>query len=297
MSKMKEHKVGIKQRTAALSIMSNITLIIMKAIAGFFSGSVSIISEAIHSTLDLLAAVIAFFAVRVSDKPADKEHPFGHGKYENISGVVEALLIFGAAIWIIYEAVIKLVSSETVLEHEKLDIGIIVMLVSGLVNFFVSRRLYKVARQTGSVALEADALHLRTDIYTSVGVGLGLLAIKLTGYYFLDPAIALLVAGFITIEAYGLLKKAFNPLLDSSISDDELAELVTFIEKNIDYPYSFADLRTRKSGATNIIQFKIIAEHQTMLIDAVIERKILNDKIMKQFPNSELIIILDVIDE
>jgi len=297
MSKKKEQKAGIKQRTAALSIMSNVALIIMKAIAGFFSGSVSIISEAIHSTLDLLAAVIAFFAVRVSDKPADKEHPFGHGKYENISGVVEALLIFAAAIWIIYEAVVKLVSSETILEHEKLDIGIVVMLVSGLVNFFVSRRLYKVARQTGSVALEADALHLKTDIYTSVGVGLGLLAIKLTGFYFLDPAIALLVAGFITIEAFGLLKKAFNPLLDSSISDDELAELVAFIENNIDYPYSYSDLRTRKSGATNIIQFKIIAEHQTMLIDAVIERKILNDKIMKQFPNSELIIILDVIDE
>jgi len=297
MSKIKKHRAGIKQRTAALSIMSNVSLIIMKAIAGFFSGSVSIISEAIHSTLDLLAAVIAFFAVRVSDKPADKEHPFGHGKYENISGVVEALLIFAAAIWIIYEAIAKLVSSETILEHEKLDIGIAVMLVSGLVNFFVSRRLYKVAKQTGSVALEADALHLKTDIYTSVGVGLGLLAIKLTGYYFLDPAIALLVAGFITVEAFSLLKKAFNPLLDSSISDDELAQLVAFIEKNIDYPYSFADLRTRKSGATNIIQFKIIAEHQTMLIDAVIERKILNDKIMKQFPNSELIIILDVIDE
>jgi len=297
MSKMKEHRAGIKQRTAALSIMSNVTLIIMKAIAGFFSGSVSIISEAIHSTLDLLAAVIAFFAVRVSDKPADKEHPFGHGKYENISGVVEALLIFAAAIWIIYEAIVKLVSSETILEHEKLDIGIVVMLLSGVVNFFVSRRLYKVARQTGSVALEADALHLKTDIYTSVGVGLGLLAIKLTGFYFLDPLIALLVAGFITIEAYGLLKKAFNPLLDSSIDDKELAELVTFIESNIDYPYSYSDLRTRKSGATNIIQFKIIAEHQTMLIDAVIERKILNDKIMKQFPNSELIIILDVIDE
>ena len=294
---MKEHRAGIKQRTAALSIMSNVTLIIMKAIAGFFSGSVSIISEAIHSTLDLLAAVIAFFAVRVSDKPADKEHPFGHGKYENISGVVEALLIFAAAIWIIYEAIVKLVSSETILEHEKLDIGIVVMLLSGVVNFFVSRRLYKVARQTGSVALEADALHLKTDIYTSVGVGLGLLAIKLTGFYFLDPLIALLVAGFITIEAYGLLKKAFNPLLDSSIDDKELAELVTFIESNIDYPYSYSDLRTRKSGATNIIQFKIIAEHQTMLIDAVIERKILNDKIMKQFPNSELIIILDVIDE
>ena len=294
MSRMKEHRAGIKQRTAALSIISNVTLIIMKAIAGFFSGSVSIISEAIHSTLDLLAAVIAFFAVRISDKPADKEHPFGHGKYENVSGVIEALLIFGAAIWIIYEAIKKLVHSESILEHSSLNIGIAVMLISGIVNFFVSRRLYKVAKMTNSVALEADALHLKADIYTSVGVGLGLLAIKLTGFYFLDPAIALLVAGFITIEAYGLLKKAFNPLLDSSIDEKELLDIIEFLEKNIDYPYTYSDLRTRKSGATNIIQFKILAEHQTMLIDAVMERKELNDKIMKRFPNSELIIILDV---
>jgi len=294
---MSNNKSNIKQRTAALSIFSNVVLIIMKSIAGFYSGSVSIISEAIHSTLDLLAAVIAFFAVRISDKPADKEHPFGHGKYENISGVIEALLIFVAAIWIIYEAIMKLLHSESILEHSTLDIGIAVMLLSGIVNFFVSRRLYKVARETGSVALEADALHLKADIYTSVGVGIGLLAIKLTGYYFLDPAIALLVAGFITIEAYGLLKKAFNPLLDSSISDSELEKLVLFIEESIEYPYSYSDLRTRKSGATNIIQFKIIAEHQTMLIDAVIARKILNDKIMDEFPNSELIIILDVIDD
>ncbi len=297
MNKIEEYSQGIKQRTASLSIISNLSLIIMKAIAGFYSGSVSIISEAIHSTLDLLAAIIAYFAVRISDKPADKEHPFGHGKYENISGVIEALLIFIAAIWIIYEAVNKLLHNENVLHNTSLNIGIIVMLVSGLVNVFVSMRLYKVARITNSVALEADALHLKTDIYTSVGVGLGLLAIKLTGYYFLDPLIALLVAAFITKEAYGLLKKAFNPLLDSSINDSELAELVTFIENNVEYPYSYADLRTRKSGATNIIQFKLIAEHQTMLIDAVIERKILNDKIMNQFKNSELIIILDVIDE
>jgi len=294
MSNMKQHRQGIKQRTAAISIVSNVLLIIMKTIAGFYSGSVSIISEAIHSTLDLLAAVIAFFAVRISDKPADKEHPFGHGKYENVSGVIEALLIFGAAVWIIYEAVKKLMHSETILEHSSLNIGIAVMLISGIVNFFVSRRLYKVARMTSSVALEADALHLKADIYTSIGVGLGLLAIKLTGFYFLDPAIALLVAGFITIEAYGLLKKAFNPLLDSSIDEKELSDIITFLDKNIDYPYTYSDLRTRKSGATNIIQFKILAEHQTMLIDAVMERKELNDKIMKRFPNSELIIILDV---
>lgn len=291
---MSNNKSTLKKRTAALSIVSNTLLIIMKAIAGFYSGSVSIISEAIHSTLDLLAAVIAFFAVRISDKPADKEHPFGHGKYENVSGVIEALLIFGAAVWIIYEAIDKLLHSETILEHNSLDIGIAVMFISGIVNFFVSRRLYKVARKTNSVALEADALHLKTDIYTSVGVGLGLVAIKFTAYYFLDPLIALIVAVFISKEAYGLLKKAFNPLLDSSIDEVELSSIIGFIEDNIEYPYSYIDLRTRKSGATNIIQFRMLAEHQTMLIDAVVARKILNDKILAQFPNSELIIILDV---
>jgi cation diffusion facilitator family transporter len=175
-----------KIRTARLSIFSNCTLIVMKLLAGIFSGSVSIISEAIHSGMDLLASVIAFLSVKMSDTPPDKEHPYGHGKVENISGVIEAVLIFIAAGWIIYEAIHKIILPAPI---ENIEIGAAVMAVSGFINFLVSRRLYKVAKKTDSIALEADALHLKTDVYTSVGVAAGLLLIWITGWKFLDPIV------------------------------------------------------------------------------------------------------------
>ncbi len=290
---MSKTKINKKAKTARLSILSNTTLIVMKIGAGLYSGSVSIVSEAIHSTLDLVASVIAYFAVRISDKPADKHHPFGHGKYENVSGVIEALLIFAAAIWIIIEALRKLLNSDHLLEVKTLDIGIVVMLLSGFINFLVSRRLYKVSKETGSLALEADALHLKTDIYTSVGVGLGLLAIRLTGFYFLDPIIALLVATFIIHEAYKLLRKAFNPLLDSALSDQEIEGYTNFIKQEIPDLYRYCNLKTRKSGMFSIVQFQLITRADVMLGEAVRQRDILNDKIVKRFPNTELIILLD----
>ena len=132
-----------KIRVASLSILSNSILIVMKLIIGLISGSVSIISEAIHSFMDLLASLVAFFSVRISDTPADERHPYGHGKFENISGVVEALLIFIAAFWIIFEAVKKIMHPEPV---EKIGLGFAVMIISALVNIFVSRRLYRVAK-------------------------------------------------------------------------------------------------------------------------------------------------------
>ncbi len=290
---MSKTKINKKAKTARLSILSNTTLIVMKIGAGLYSGSVSIVSEAIHSTLDLVASVIAYFAVRISDKPADKHHPFGHGKYENVSGVIEALLIFAAAIWIIIEALRKLLNSDHLLEVKTLDIGIVVMLLSGFINFLVSRRLYKVSKETGSLALEADALHLKTDIYTSVGVGLGLLAIRLTGFYFLDPVIALLVATFIIHEAYNLLRKAFNPLLDSALSDKEVEGYTDFIKQEMPDFYRYCNLKTRKSGVFSIVQFQLITRADVMLGEAVRQRDILNDKIVKRFPNTELIILLD----
>src|SRR5450759_3510622 len=172
--------MNAKVSIARLSILSNTLLLLLKMAVGLLSGSVSIISEAIHSSMDLIAAIIAFLSVRVSDNPPDSRHPYGHGKIENISGVIEALLIFVAAIWIIVEAVKKLFEEK--IEIESIALGSIVMLISAIVNFIVSRRLYKVARETNSVALEADALHLKTDVYTSLGVavGLGLITVSYT---------------------------------------------------------------------------------------------------------------------
>ena len=142
-----------KVRVARLSILSNSLLIVLKLIAGLLSGSVSIISEAIHSFMDLLASFVAFFSVRISDTPADERHPYGHGKFENISGFFEALLIFLAAGLIITEAVKKLIHPA---EVEKLGWGISVMAISGIVNFFVSRVLFRSAKKHGSIAIEAD---------------------------------------------------------------------------------------------------------------------------------------------
>ncbi len=244
--------MNAKVSIARLSIVSNSLLIIMKLIVGLISGSVSILSEAIHSSMDLLAALIAYFAVKVSDTPPDSRHPYGHGKVENISGVIEAILIFAAAIWIIFEAVKKLLVEEKQLES--LWIGSVIMAISAIVNVFVSRKLYKVARATNSVALEADALHLKTDVYTSAGVSAGLILIMVTGIYWLDPVVAILVALFIIRESYFLLKRAFVPLLDTAWGEEEIEELKMKLTRlNV----NFHDLRTRLAGNYRFIDIHI----------------------------------------
>ncbi len=245
-------RMNAKVKVARLSIISNSLLITMKLIVGIISGSVSIISEAIHSSMDLVAAIIAFFSVKVSDNPPDSRHPYGHGKVENISGVIEALLIFAAAIWIIFEAVRKLLGEEIVLE--KIWIGSIVMVISALVNIIVSRKLYKVARETKSVALEADALHLKTDVYTSAGVAVGLVLIIVTDINWLDPVVAILVALFIIKESYSLLRRAFTPLLDTAWSEDEIDELE---RKLNEMEVNYHGLRTRVAGNYRFIDIHI----------------------------------------
>jgi len=251
-----------KVSVARLSVASNTLLIVLKLLAGLMSGSVSIISEAIHSMMDLLAAVIAFFAVRISDNPADEKHPYGHGKFENVSGVIEAFLIFVAAVWIIIEAVQKLMSKEA---SGFLGVGIAVMFISAMVNIFVSRRLYKVAKETDSMALEADALHLKTDVLTSLGVAVGLSLIYITGLQILDPIVAILVALMIMRESYFLLIRAYRPLLDTALEQEELQIINTvFLENKVDYH----ELKTRKSGNNKFIEFHLEFNPEAKILDA-----------------------------
>jgi cation diffusion facilitator family transporter len=244
--------MNAKVSVARLSIISNTLLIILKLAVGIISGSVSILSEAIHSSMDLIAAVIAFLSVRVSDNPPDSRHPYGHGKIENISGVIESLLIFIAATWIIFEAVRKLLGEK--IELDSIALGSIVMLISAIVNIYVSRKLYKVARATNSVALEADALHLNTDVYTSLGVAVGLGLILITRINWLDPVIAIFVALFIIKEAYLLMAKAFTPLLDTAWSTTEIEELESRLSGlNV----SYHNLRTRVAGNYRFVDIHI----------------------------------------
>jgi len=244
-----------KSAAAALSIISNSLLITLKLVAGLITGSISILAEAIHSLLDLAAAIIAFFGVRISDRPADKQHPFGHGKAENISGVVEAGLIFVAAGLIIYEAIKRLVTGGTV---ELLELGLGVMAVSIVVNIFVSRHLLKVSRATDSIALEADARHLTTDVWTSAGVFVGLVVVWLTGVAILDPIIALIVALFILKAAYEILRKSFGGLVDVKLPEAEENEIIACIKEHSGQLVGFHKLRTRKAGSQRFIELHLV---------------------------------------
>ncbi|MHB8125149.1 MAG: cation diffusion facilitator family transporter [Desulfitobacteriaceae bacterium] len=249
-----------KVRVAVLSVVSNTLLTLSKIFAGIISGSVSIISEGIHSGIDLVAAIIALFAVHESGKPADEKHEYGHGKIENVSGTVEAVLIFAAAIWIIVEAVKKIKEGVKV---ENLELGLIVMGISVVVNTIVSTMLLRVAKKTDSVALEADGLHLRTDVYTSAGVFIGLLLMKITGWTMFDPLVAIGVALLIFKTAFDLIKEAFMPLVDVSLPSAEHEIIIDIINSHSLNIVEFHNLRTRRAGAERHIDLHLVVPKNT----------------------------------
>ena len=243
-----------KQWVAILSSLVNIVLVAIKLVVGILSGSVSIISEAAHSLVDLLASAIAFLAVRQSDKPADHHHAYGHGKVENLSGAFEAFLVIVAAVWIVYEAAHKLMLHQA---PEYLEYGIGVMLISVLANIWITRKLYKVARETGSSALEADALHHEADVWTSVGVLAGLAIMKFTGLYWLDPLIAVVVAVIIFRAGYTMTRDNLNELLDARLPEEEEEEIVNIARAYPDVR-NLHCLRTRRSGSSRMMDMHLI---------------------------------------
>ncbi|MDP4158840.1 MAG: cation diffusion facilitator family transporter [Bacillota bacterium] len=258
-----------KTRVASISVLSNTFLTLAKVVIGLTSGSVSILSEGIHSGIDLVASFIALFAVRESGKPADSRHAYGHGKIENVSGTIEAVLIFVAALMIMLEAIQKV---HRILDGSEgyvgdLRLGLVIMGVSATMNLWVSTRLMRVAKQTDSVALEADALHLRTDVYTSAGVFSGLLLIKITGWAILDPIIAFGVALMILKASYDLTKEAFSPLVDVSLPDDEREIIAQVLQLHAEEFVEFHKLRTRKAGAERHVDLHLVVAKYTPVVD------------------------------
>ena len=220
---MYTHINKMKKLVAGLSILSNVILTLLKIIVGIISGSLSIISEAIHSLSDFAASILTFFSVIKSSQPADKDHPYGHGKYEDMSGFIEGILIVLASLFIIYEAVKKIIVGASGTTENTL--GILVMLVAVVMNIIVSSLLFAVAKKSNSISLYADGEHLRTDVFSSLGVLIGLVLIKITGYTVLDPIIALFVAAFIYRTGYTISKKAIMRLLDYSLPNEDIEKI------------------------------------------------------------------------
>ena len=247
----------LKESTARLSVASNTLLVIVKLVIGIAMGSVSIISEAIHSGIDLVAAIIAFLSVRQSAKPADDEHSFGHGKFESMSGLIEAILIFVAAGLIIWESVQKIFGHGEAMSLDLLAVGIAVMAFSAILNWYVSSRLMYVAKKTESIALESDAWHLRTDVYTSLAIFAGLILIRLTGITILDPIFALGVAIMIIKAAYDLTKRSLADLMDQSLPAEEEQRIRQIICDHYSQYVNFHALRTRRSGPERFIDLNV----------------------------------------
>jgi cation diffusion facilitator family transporter len=252
-------------RAAGASILSNSSLILLKLGIGLAMGSMAVIAEAVHSLLDLVAAVIAFFGLRVAYTPPDAGHPFGHGKAENISAFVEGLLILLAAGLVIFEAVRRLITG---VEVRLLEAGMGVMAFSVVVNIFVSRFLYRVARENDSLALEADARHLTADIFTSVGVLAGLVLVRVTKVYFLDPVIALGVALYIIRTGWEVGRKSFPGLLDARLPAAEERVIVDTIVEHYRQFIDFHELRTRHSGRTHYVDLHLTLSGKTSLEEA-----------------------------
>lgn len=277
-----------KIKVARLSIISNTCLTIGKLVVGIIMGSVGVLSEAIHSGLDLVAAVIAFFAVRQSAKPADEHHKYGHGKFENLAAIIEALLIVVAALAILYHAIPKLTQKH--IEIEALGLGMVIMAISGVTNWIVSSKLMKVAKETDSPALEADALHLRTDVYTSLGVLVSIILIKLTGLTIIDPLVGIIVTLFILKAAYDLLRESLANMLDTRLPPEDEEMIKTVLAS---YQREFVDyhkLRTRKSGPQRHIDLHLVVPQCRTILEAHQLCDQIEKDLQAQFPHSSILI-------
>ncbi len=289
-----------KSRAASVSVASNSALVVGKIFVGLAIGSVSILSEAIHSGIDLVAALIAWWAVRASEAPADDEHPFGHGKFENLSGAIEALLILVAGFWIVIEAVKKLMHP-TPLEGTLL--GVVIMAVSAIANYFVSRWLMRVGRATDSVALIADAWHLRTDVYTSLGVMSGLAVVAIArrlapgrSFDWIDPVVALMVALFIVRAAVKLTVGAVRDLLDVRLPLEELGRIEGYMQSRHDV-LGYHDLRTRKAGGWRFVEIHLELPPDMTVRESHAIAHSVSLEIQERLPSSSVMVHVDPSDE
>jgi cation diffusion facilitator family transporter len=244
-----------KARAARVSIASNSGLIALKVVAGVLTGSVAIITEAVHSAVDLVASVVAYFSVRKAEEPADRSHPYGHEKVENLAAALEGVLIVLGAAIIIYEAINKLSAGATV---GRLGLGIGVIALSAAVNFGISGYLYRQAKLTDSPALEGDAAHLRTDAFTSIGVLVALALVAITGVQELDAVAALVVAVAIVFAGVRLVTRSSRVLVDEALPEAELERIGDAIESyGAPEVIGFHKLRARRAGSRRYIDLHV----------------------------------------
>jgi cation diffusion facilitator family transporter len=280
---------GQRSRAAAVSIASNTALIALKLVAGLVTGSVAIITEAIHSSVDLAASYIAFFSVRQAETPADASHRYGHEKFENVAAAAEGVLILVGSGVIVYAAIRSLIEGP---ELDSLGFGIGVVGFATVVNLVVSSWLYKQARETQSAALEGDAAHLRTDAYTSLGVLIGLALVQFTGAEWLDPVVAIAIAAAIVVTGLRIVARSWGVLVDEALPEPEQRAIQEAIEAFAGRGIvGYHQLRTRRAGARRYVDLHVQFRSGTSLEDAHGTAHALRDEIDRRLPGGTDVLI------
>ena len=280
-----------KQRTAALSVGSNSALILLKVVAGTLTGSIAILTEAVHSSIDLIASLVAFVSVRKAEEPADESHRYGHEKVENLAAAIEGVLILVGSAAIGFESVRRLITGGST---QMLGIGIAVIAFSAGANLIVSAVIARGGRLTRSPALEGDAAHLRTDAASSIVVLLALVLVHATGLQWIDPVAALLVASAILVTGIRLLAKAGGALVDESLPAEETDAIAATIARFTDRGVvGYHALRTRSAGSQRYVDLHAQFRAGTSLEDAHSTAHELQDAIADALGGADVLIHLE----
>jgi ferrous-iron efflux pump FieF len=279
-----------KLKTALFSIGASSFLIVLKLVFGFLTNSISIFASAIDSLFDLSASSVNYFSIKKAEKPADKEHRFGHGKAEGLAGLFQSFIIGLSSIYLIYVSVKRLVVGSQV---HSLDIGILVMVFSAIVSFFISRHIKKVADYTDSVALSADSLHYRSDVYTNLGIVLGLIIVKITGLLFIDSLISICVSLYIIWSTTSVFKESVDILMDKELPKSTVKEIEDVILKYQPYVKGFHKMRTRRAGSKKFIEFHLVVDHTLSFVESHNIAEDIIKEIEKKIPNAEVTVHVD----
>ena len=254
MSELVSANEKLKQDAARLSLVYNVFQTFVKLIVAILTGSMSLLSEALHAASDVVSSGISFVSVRASAAPPDEDHPYGHGKIDTFAGLSEAILLVVFASYVLIQSVFRIFHHEAL---EKIDLGVIVVTVLGIFGFMVGRHVQAIAKATGSMALKSNAQHMFVDFWTTVGVVIALIITKFTHWQLTDPIFAVGLNIWLLYGGWQMSRKAFHELIDAHIDPDELDKIHAILKDEPEL-YNYHDLRTRHSGSNHWIDFHVV---------------------------------------
>ena len=285
--------MDLASRAAGLSFSSNFTLMLLKLVVGLYTGSIAILSDALDSAEDTVASSFAFITVRLSARPADVEHPYGHGKAESLAAGAQALLIGGGGVFIMYQAVRRLVVGQADIV---LGPGLVTMFATALANLGIVLFVSRAARATGSLALTSETRHLRTNIAQAVAVIVGLAMVGLTGRNLFDPLVALILAAYIFWTALRIFQSALVEIMDVSLPARELDIIEDSILRFRPQIAGYHHLRTRRSGRERYIELHLVVDPRKSVeeVHDICDR--IEEEVVRRLPGAVVTIHMEPAD-